>query len=295
MTPAGVVSTFATGFNNPEGLAFDAAGNLYVANFGDNTVNKVTPAGAVSTFTDVIQPWGLAFDAAGNLYVSSDSGTVSKVTPAGVDTIFASGIIEASGLAFDGAGNLYVAAPFTRAVDVVTPTGAVSTFASGFNSPEYVAFDPAGNLYVSNESTSTGIITVNKVSQTVTVPFTLGGTAVNGVDYSGVTASPLTFGIGQTNANITGTLLPDPGASPTITFTLGTPTNAALGSPAVNTLTIAETPTTLPSVSMAFGPAGEVVELVNSAGVLTQFDATGAHHGISEPRTPVIAKAAAAN
>ena len=50
VTPAGVVSTFATGFNIPVGLAFDAAGNLYVANTGDNTVSKVTPAGVVSTF-----------------------------------------------------------------------------------------------------------------------------------------------------------------------------------------------------------------------------------------------------
>ena len=32
VTPAGVVSTFASGFNGPVGLAFDAAGNLYVAN-----------------------------------------------------------------------------------------------------------------------------------------------------------------------------------------------------------------------------------------------------------------------
>ena len=51
MTPAGVVSTFvSSGLSDPVGLAFDAAGNLYVANDGNNTISKVTPAGAVSTF-----------------------------------------------------------------------------------------------------------------------------------------------------------------------------------------------------------------------------------------------------
>ena len=56
MTPAGTVSTFvSSGLDEPEGLAFDAAGNLYVADcngsFGTNgTISKVTPAGAVSTF-----------------------------------------------------------------------------------------------------------------------------------------------------------------------------------------------------------------------------------------------------
>ena len=49
VTPAGVVSTFASGFDDPYGLAFDAAGNLYVANYA-NTVSKVTPAGVVSPF-----------------------------------------------------------------------------------------------------------------------------------------------------------------------------------------------------------------------------------------------------
>ena len=45
-----MVSTFASGFNQPDGLAFDSAGNLYVANVGNNTVSEVTPAGVVSTF-----------------------------------------------------------------------------------------------------------------------------------------------------------------------------------------------------------------------------------------------------
>ncbi len=64
VTPAGVVSTFASGFDDPDGLAFDAAGNLYVANYGNNTVSEVTPAGVVSTFASGFnEPDGLAFDA----------------------------------------------------------------------------------------------------------------------------------------------------------------------------------------------------------------------------------------
>jgi sugar lactone lactonase YvrE len=282
VTPAGTVSTFASGLNGPAGLAFDAAGNLYVSNNSNGTVSKVTPAGTVSTFaTGFNNPGSLAIDAAGNLYVNNEStstvskvtlagmvstfasgfsdsaalafsggnlyvgslgtDTVSKVTPAGVVSTFASGFAGPEGLALDAAGNLYVAnygdgSNNGTMVSEVTPAGVVSTFATGFSGPDALAFDAAGNLYVANSA----IDTVSKVSETVTAPFTLGGTAVSGTDYSGVTASPLTFGIGQTTENITGTLLPDPGASKTLTVTLGTPTNATLGSPAANTLTITE-------------------------------------------------------
>jgi hypothetical protein len=79
-------------------------------------------------------------------------------------------------------------------------------------------------------------------NQDVSVPFTLSGTPASGTDYSGVTASPLTIKAGQTSGTITGTLPADPGASPTLKFTLGTPTNATLGATTLNTLTITEPP-----------------------------------------------------
>jgi hypothetical protein len=238
VTPGGVVSTFASGFSSPYLMAFDASGNLYVANKGNGTISEVTSGGSVSTFASgFTNPTGLAFDAAGNLYVSNYGGTtVSKVTPGGVVSTFASGFTVPDGLAFDSAGNLYVANAGGTTVSVVTPGGVVSTFASGFNYPAGLAIDASGNLYVTNYGTNS----VSEVSPTVTVPFTLGGTAASGVDYSGVTASPLTFGLGQTTANITGTLLSDPTGNKTLTITLGSPTNASLGSSSVNTLTIVE-------------------------------------------------------
>jgi sugar lactone lactonase YvrE len=45
----GVVAPFAGGFSQPAGLVFDPAGNLYVANYGNGVVSRVTPSGLVTT------------------------------------------------------------------------------------------------------------------------------------------------------------------------------------------------------------------------------------------------------
>src|SRR5438105_2715242 len=76
--------------------------------------------------------------------------------------------------------------------------------------------DPAPSVQFSvasetvNESAGTFsiIVTLSAVSAvSTTVPFTLGGSAVNGTDYSGVTSSPLTIAAGSTTATITGNLV----------------------------------------------------------------------------------------
>ena len=136
---------------------------------------------------------------------------MNEVTPAGVVINTFSGFDYPVGLAFDSAGNLYVTNSDNDTVSEVTPAGVVSSFASGLNRPIGLAF-AAGNLYVANY----GDNTVKKISETVTVPFSLGGTAVAGTAYNGVTASPLTFVIGQTTQSITGTLLSDPGPNRTL-------------------------------------------------------------------------------
>ena len=75
-SPTPTVSTFAAGFDYPFGLAFNSAGNLYVADLNNNTVSQVTPTGAVNTFASGFNlPKGLAVDSAGNLYVANWTGT----------------------------------------------------------------------------------------------------------------------------------------------------------------------------------------------------------------------------
>src|SRR6266446_1710916 len=162
-TPDGVPSTFASGLNNPLGLAFDRVGNLFVADTGTYTgtgaVYKFTPAGVRTTFASGLNfPFALAFDSQGNLFVTADETTIYKFTPTGVRNTFATVQLGANGLAFDRAGNLFVAAGFSfvnnenlGTVYKFTPTGVRTTFASGLNSPFALAFDSQGNLFVADQ------------------------------------------------------------------------------------------------------------------------------------------------
>jgi len=132
-TPDGKKSTFATGFN-PTGMAFDAKGNLFVAD-QEHSIFKFTPDGNRSTFANDLSTVGgsgfktnsMAFDRSGNLFESNDRGQyVIKFSPDGTKSAFASGV--RGDLAFDGAGNLFVADSDSHSILKFTPDGTSSSF-----------------------------------------------------------------------------------------------------------------------------------------------------------------------
>jgi sugar lactone lactonase YvrE len=148
--------------NARAGAAVDAQGSLYFTNDNLGIITKIT-AGVVGTFASGFQhPSGLAFDARGNLYVS-DSGAVSKVTPGGAVSSYytptgtfvgSTGTPQAAGpITLDGAGNLYFCthnAGFNIVIAKVTPTGDVSSFSADPETSEScaaIAADPNGNIY----------------------------------------------------------------------------------------------------------------------------------------------------
>lgn len=102
----------ATGFSAPSGLTFDRNGNLYVANYMSNSIDRIAPDGSRSTFctgASIRGPIGLISDESGNIFVANyNGGTVAKVTPAGISSIIASGFKKPYYLTLDRDGNLYV-------------------------------------------------------------------------------------------------------------------------------------------------------------------------------------------
>lgn len=103
-SPAGTKSTFAAPSAFPRGVAINRQGDLYVA--AGNAIEKFTPDGTKTTFASAPSANGLAFDAAGNLFVSTDNGTnkILKFAPDGTQTVFVSSYISApQGLAVEPA------------------------------------------------------------------------------------------------------------------------------------------------------------------------------------------------
>ncbi|MGC4043545.1 MAG: hypothetical protein QM758_07040 [Armatimonas sp.] len=151
------------------------AQDLYVAGFGNNTVTKISATGVKTTFASGLnQPFGVAFSAARDLYVSNfGNGTITKISPTGVKTLFAAGLNAPTGIAFAPNGDLYVANYADGGVSrgsivKISPTGVKTNFATGLTAPGELAFSSVGDLYVSNYGG--GIVTgVYKISPAVSI------------------------------------------------------------------------------------------------------------------------------
>ena len=159
---AGVISTVAgtgtAGFSgdggaataaqlsNPQDVALDAAGNLYIADVNNNRIRKVNSAGVISTVAGT-----------GTAGFSGDGGAATSAQ-----------LHWPRGVALDGAGNLYIADNNNHRIRKVDSSGSISTVAgtgtAGYSgdggaatsaqlsNPRGVALDGAGNLYIADTS-----------------------------------------------------------------------------------------------------------------------------------------------
>jgi hypothetical protein len=153
----------AAEFDNPRYTTIDAAGNVYVTDYYNYVIRKITPAGIVSTFAGTgsagfsgdggqasaatfDDPMGMVVDASGNMYLADElNNRIRKITPAGIiTTIAGNGTAGLSGdggpatnaelnwpvgLTLDASGNLLVGDYANSAIRKITPAGIITTIA----------------------------------------------------------------------------------------------------------------------------------------------------------------------
>ncbi|HTY88969.1 MAG TPA: hypothetical protein VMB80_16100 [Candidatus Acidoferrum sp.] len=172
-------------FYYPINLATDARRNVYVADYGNGSIRKLTPDGVVST---IVQGFygleGVAVDVVSNVYfVDTSDHVIQRVTPGGSVTVLAGtlgvpGSADGTngdarfnypwGIAVDSATNLYVTDSANSTIRRITPRGGnwvVTTLAglaggtgttdgtnanARFNNPGGLALDASGNIYVAD-------------------------------------------------------------------------------------------------------------------------------------------------
>ena len=212
--------------NAPFGVAVDASGNLYIAEWSNHRVRKVDASGVITTIAGigvggfggdggpatqaaVNSPEGVAVDAAGNIYIAdSFNNRVRKIDTSGVITTIAGtgaprytgegdatqvGLNDPSGVAADNNGNLYIADNSSHRIrKLVLATGTISTFAGtgvgGFSgdggpataaqlyNPTHLTVDRAGNVYIADYTNNR----VRKVNVATGIITTVAGTATFG-------------------------------------------------------------------------------------------------------------------
>jgi sugar lactone lactonase YvrE len=212
--------------SEPEGVATDPLGNLYIADFGNNRILKVS-SGVITTVVgngtqgfsgddgpatsaQLGQPEGVAVDSAGNLYIADTSNSrIRKVSNGVITTVAGNGtrgfggdngpaasaeLGAPEGVAVDSAGNLYITdgTPRVRKVANGVITTVAGNGAAGFSGdngpatsaqlgqPEGVAVDSAGNLYIGDSGNYRIRRVSNGVITTVAGNGTLGFSGDNG-------------------------------------------------------------------------------------------------------------------
>ena len=171
---SGAVSPFAnlSGNYHNEQMTTDNFGNIYVADYSNETIQKITPGGVASTFaTGVIAPVGLAFDYASGILYQADSSavssTINKISATGVVTPWVTVNISGSGanlygMTFGPGGDLYVADDFYNQIYRITPGGVASVFATGTSGFIGLTFD-GSNFYATDENGNIDQITTGGV------------------------------------------------------------------------------------------------------------------------------------
>jgi len=153
----------------PVNIAPDGAGNLYVAEAGNNIIRKITPEAVVSRLAGGIGKQGttdgpglialfkyaysVCTDRLGNVYVGDvDAYNIRKIRPDGMVSIYAARAVRPTGLIMDGNGTLLCVGPSYDAVQRINTAGQSNDVVmNSIGSLWGITFDANGNIIVSDQ------------------------------------------------------------------------------------------------------------------------------------------------
>jgi sugar lactone lactonase YvrE len=203
----------AASFSDPQGLAADRSGNVYVADTGSSKIRKITPDGLVTTFAGnghsgyqdgpaatagFFGPLGVAADASGNVWVADqddgiDGQYVKKITPdAIVHNLILYPGLDPVALALDNSGSLYVL-DASGGLWKITADGNPTVLAA-LSHASGVAVDREGNAYVTYRNQ------ILKITPTGAVTTLAGSGSPGSADGTGTAASfrgPIGLAVGS--------------------------------------------------------------------------------------------------
>ena len=191
------VSTLvSSGLSNSSSVAVDGAGNVYIADSGNNVVKElIVASNTVATIVSsgLSTPNGVAVDGAGNVYFADSGHNAIKewiATSNTVTSLVSSGLSNPHGVAVDGAGNVYFA-DFNPLLGngaikewIATSNTVTTLVSSGLSPPFGVAVDAAGNVYIA-DTQNNAIKKWTAVSKTVTTLVPTGLSNPHGVVVDG--------------------------------------------------------------------------------------------------------------
>ena len=134
--------------NFPQGVAVDSAGNIFIADTGNNRIRKVS-AGNINTIAgtgaagflgdngpavsaELNGPQAVALDSSGNLYIADTNNSRIRKIVLATGTISTVAVLNTPvDLKVDSSGNLYIADAGDNLVRQVSPSGTITTVAGG--------------------------------------------------------------------------------------------------------------------------------------------------------------------